>query len=531
MAINEASTTANRQIARAAGTVMAAFFLSNLIGLVRQILVTNAFGTTGVIDAFNAASTYPDLIFSLVAGGALASAFVPVLTGFLNKDDRKSAWFLSSAVGNLVFLILTLVSLVSILLAPQIVHYFLAPKYGPAQLALTVSLMRILLISPAIFGVSGLIMGILNSHQVFIWPALAPTMYWLGMIFGVLFLAPSMGIYGLAWGAVLGAVLHLLIQVPALFRLPARRYFPTLGWRFPAVREVARLMGPRLLGVAIVQLNFVINTVLATGQPVGSLTAIKVAWAVMSMPQVVIAQSIAIAALPTFSAQVARGELGQMRGSLAASLRGVLLLSIPATFGLILLRQPVIVLFFQHGVFTAHSTDLTAWALLWYTVGLVGHSVVEIVARAFYALHDTKTPVFIGVAAMSLNLVFSVAFSALFTWLGWMPHGGLALANSLATFLEMAGLLVFMRRRLDGLEGRRILAGLAQASAATLVMSLGLWFWLQATSSLPVWVTVIGGVGLGAVLYGLVVLALRVSEAKTLLGVILQKARSLTGQG
>ena len=253
-------------------------------------------------------------------------------------------------------------------------------------------------------------------------------------------------------------MLHLLIQLPALFRLPARRYFPTLGLHFPAVREVARLMGPRLLGVAIVQLNFVVNTILATGQPVGSLSSIKYAWAVMTMPQVVIAQSIAIAALPTFSAQVARGELGNMRISLAATLRGVLLLSLPATFGLILLREPVIDLLFQHGEFTAQSTDMVAWALLWYTVGLVGHSVVEIVARAFYALHDTKTPVFVGVVAMSLNLVFSLAFSALFTWLGWMPHGGLALANSLATFLEMVGLLVFMRRRLGGLEGRRILS-------------------------------------------------------------------------
>ena len=528
MTITEASTNANRQIARAAGTVMAAFILSNLVGLVRQILVTSAFGTTGVIDAFNAASTYPDLIFSLVAGGALASAFVPVLTGFLNKNDRGGAWYLSSAVGNLVFLLLTGISLVSIPLAPQIVHRNLAPDFGPAQQALTVSLMRILLISPVIFGVSGLIMGILNSHQVFIWSALAPSMYWLGMIFGVLFLVPSMGIYGLAWGAVLGAVLHLLIQLPGLFRLPARRYFPTLGLHFPAVREVASLMGPRLLGVAIVQLNFVVNTILATGQPVGSLSAIKYAWAIMTMPQVVIAQSIAIAALPTFSAQVARGELGNMRISLAATLRGVLLLSLPATFGLILLREPLIVLLFQHGEFTAQSTEMVAWALLWYTVGLLGHSVVEIVARAFYALHDTKTPVLVGAVAMSLNLVFSLAFSALFTWLGWMPHGGLALANSLATFLEMVGLLVFMRRRLGGLEGKRIITGLAQAGAATLVMSVGLWIWLQYTSSLPVWVIVLGGVSLGGLLYVSIVLALGVGEAKALFGAALRKARSLT---
>jgi putative peptidoglycan lipid II flippase len=503
---------ANRQIARAAGTVMLAFVLSNLTGLVRQILVTQAFGTTGVIDAFNAASTFPDLIFSLIAGGALASAFVPTLTGFLSREDRPGAWRLSSAVANLVFLLLMAASLASALLASQIVRHVLAPDFNPAQQALTVSIMRVLLIAPVIFGISGLLMGILNSHQIFLWPALAPSMYWLGMILGVLFLVPSMGIFGLAWGAVAGAALHLLVQLPGLLRLPGRRYFVTLGRGFPAVGEVARLMGPRLLGVAVVQLNFVVNTILATGQPVGSLSSIKYAWAIMTMPQVVIAQAIAIAALPTFSAQAARGELGSMRHSLAATLRGVLLLSVPASLGLILLREPIVSLAFQRGEFTAQSTDMVAWALLWYTAGLVGHSVVEIVSRAFYALHDTKTPVFIGAAAMSLNLLFSLAFSALFKRIGWMPHGGLALANSLATFLEMIGLLFFMRRRLTGLEGRQVLAGGVQAGAASLVMGLVIWVWLGLASSLPVWLILVGGVALGFGVYALGIWLLKVPE-------------------
>jgi putative peptidoglycan lipid II flippase len=491
---------------------MLAFVLSNLTGLVRQILVTQAFGTTGVIDAFNAASTFPDLIFSLIAGGALASAFVPTLTGFLSREDRQGAWRLSSAVANLVFLLLMAASLASAMFAPQIVGHVLAPDFNPAQQTQTVSIMRVLLIAPVIFGISGLLMGILNSHQVFLWPALAPSMYWLGMILGVLFLVPSMGIFGLAWGAVAGAALHLLVQLPGLLRLPARRYFATLGLGFPAVREVARLMGPRLLGVAVVQLNFVVNTILATGQPVGSLSSIKYAWAIMTMPQVVIAQAIAIAALPTFSAQAAQGELGHMRHSLAATLRGVMLLSVPATLGLILLREPIISLAFQRGEFTAQSTKMVAWALLWYTVGLVGHSVVEIVSRAFYALHDTKTPVFIGAVAMSLNLLFSVVFSALFLRLGWMPHGGLALANSLATFLEMIGLLVFMRRRLTGLEGRQILAGSLQAGAASLGMGLVIWVWLGLASSLPVWLTLAGGIALGFGVYALGIWLLKVPE-------------------
>jgi putative peptidoglycan lipid II flippase len=368
--------------------------------------------------------------------------------------------------------------------------------------------------SAAIFALSGLVMGILNSYQKFFIPALAPSMYQIGMIFGVLVLSPSMGIFGLAWGVLIGASLHLLMQVPSLIHLGGR-YTPTLGLKTPAVHEVARLMGPRLLGVAVVQLNFWINTRLASQHPEGSVTGIVIAFALMLMPQAAIAQSIAIAAMPTFSAQYALGKLNEMRHSLASSLRGVLLLSLPASLGLILLRKPIIVLLYQRGEFDSRSTELVAWALLWYAVGLVGHSVVEIVSRAFYALHDTKTPVFVGIAAMSLNVVFSYTFSALFFRNGWLPHGGLALANSLATALEMLGLLYLMRGRLKGLEGKSILEGGFQAVAGTAVMSLGLWFWLRQTTNLSDWQVVIGGVVIGATLYALAMLALRVKEAQS----------------
>jgi putative peptidoglycan lipid II flippase len=506
----EATPSANRQIARAAGTIMVAFALSNVVGLVRQILILRAFGTDRALDAFYAASTYPDLIFSLVAGGALSSAFIPTFTGFLAKDDRASAWKLASSITNLILLILSGLSIISAVLAPQIIRYILAPHFSTDQQTLAASLLRVLLIAPAIFGVSGLLMGILNAHQRFLLPALAPSMYWLGMIFGLWVLVPSIGIYGLAWGAVLGAFLHLAVQIPDLLKLPARSYLPTLGLDNPAVREVGRLIGPRLLGVAAVQLNFVINVMIASGLPDGSISALKVAWQVMTMPQVVIAQAIAIAALPTFSFQVARGQAAEMRTSLAATLRGVLFLSLPASLGLILLRQPLIALLFQHGSFDANSTALVAWALLWYAAGLTGHNVVEILSRAFYALHDTKTPVFVGATAMALNVVFSFAFSALFTRVGWMPHGGLALANSLATALEMTALFVLMRRRLKGLNGLSLSRGLLQAALATLGMSIVLIFWSRTQASF--WLIGLGGVTLGGLVYILLIWAMRVPE-------------------
>ncbi|MDP2975227.1 MAG: murein biosynthesis integral membrane protein MurJ, partial [Anaerolineales bacterium] len=389
-----------------------------------------------------------------VAGGALGSAFIPTFTAFLAKDERKSAWRLAAALANLVVLTLSLLAALAAIFAPQIARYALAPGLAkdPRLFALTVDLLRIQLVSTVLFGLGGLLVGILNSHQVFLIPALTPAMYQFGLIFGVLALAPRMGIYGLAWGVVIGSALYLLVQIPGLMKLPnvGRRWIPSLGLDNPSVREVIFLMGPRLFGVAIVQLNFWVNTWLASQMSAGSVSAVTYGFMLMLMAQAVIAQSVATAMMPTLAAQYALGRLSDVRSSLAASLRGVLFLSLPASVGLMLLREPIIALLYQRGNFDARSTQLVAWALLWYAAGLVGHCVMEILARAFYSLHDTKTPVLVGMLAMSLNVVFSFAFSALFTQIGWMPHGGLALANSLATELEAVTLFLLMRRRLKG---------------------------------------------------------------------------------
>jgi putative peptidoglycan lipid II flippase len=513
--------TANRQIARAAGTVMAAFILSNLIGLVKGILTLRGFGTGAEMEAYNTANRLAETLFNLVSGGALASAFIPTFTGLLTNKKTARAWRLASAIANLVIIFLIIASALSAVFAPQIVRYLLAPGFvdEPAKFNLTIQLLYIILPSVVIFGISGLMMGILNSNQVFIYPALAPSMYSIGIIFGVLVLSPSMGIFGLAWGTVLGAALHLLIQIPALLRLKFV-YQPILGLENPSVREVGRLMLPRLVGAGIVQLNFLVNTNLASRQPEGSLTAITSAFTLMMMPQALIAQAIAIASLPTFSAQVALGKMDEMRSSLASTLRAVLLLAMPSSIGLVLLREPIIRLLYQGGRFGDRSTELVAWALLWYAAGLVGHCVVEIVSRAFYALHDTKTPVMVGVLAMTLNIGFSLLFSTLFARAGWMPHGGLALANSLATAIEMVILLVVMRRRLNGLEGRSILDAVWKGAAACLVMGGVLYNWLIWGASLSLWIVTLGGLILGVTIYGAILLVFKTREIHILWGAI-----------
>lgn len=513
-------STPQKQITRAATTVMAAFVLSNLVGLIRQILIAQTFGTSRALDAFTAAQRFPDILFNLVAGGALASAFIPAFTSLLTRADRVGAWRLASGVMNLVLGVTAVISTLSAIFAPGIIR-LTAGGLAVAEQALAVQLLRILLVSPVIFGVSGLLMGILNAHQHFLLPALAPTFYWLGMIVGLVVWVPRLGILGLAWGAVLGAGLHLVVQLPGLRGLGGR-WQPDFGLNNPAVREVIRLMGPRLLGVAAVQLNFLVSTALATFLA-GGASSLDYAWRVFTMPQVILAQGLAIAALPTFSAMVARGELTAMRATLADTLRYVLFLSLPATIGLVLLREPIIALLFQRQNFDAHSTELVAWALLFYSLGLVSHSVLEIIVRAFYALQDTRTPVFIGTVAMGLNLILSFVFSFVFTQWGWWPHGGLALALTISTTLEMLALGWKIRQRLAGLEAARIWRGLWPAALASAVMGAALAIWLWASQSLSVWIVGLAGVaGGGTVFFGVAYL-LGSEEAHTLPQLILNR--------
>lgn len=523
----EKTNSDNRQIARAAGVIMLGFVLSNITSLVRTMLTANIFGASEILDAFNVAHRFPDILFNLVAGGALASAFIPTLTEFLENDDRQGGWQLISAIINWVIVILLVVCVIAWLFAGQ-VSAWIAPEFGASQLELTATLLRILLISPVIFGVSGLFMGVLNTYQRFLLPALAPTMYWLGMILGLLFLVPSMGIYGLAWGAVLGSGFHFVVQVLGILKLPDRKYSFVLGIRLPAVREVGRLMAPRLLGVSVVQINFLVNIIIGSGLPGGSISAFDFAFRIMTMPQVVIAQAISIAALPTFSAQIARGKPEEMRSSLAATLRGIIFLSLPATIGLIMLRNPIITLLYERGEFTKDDTELVAWALLWFTVGLIGHSLVEILSRAFYSMHDTKTPVGIGVVAMGLNIVFSFTFPGWFDSVGWMPIGGLALANSLATTLEMIVLLIIMHRRLKGLHSAHIFKGFLKSCISTGLMWGGLYFWLSLTGVTSIWIVGLGGIMVGGMIYFVAMWAFGVPELQVMVMAGLRRIKNFS---
>lgn len=494
-----ASSTSSPQlgrIARATVVVMVLFIASRIMGLLREIVIARQFGTSAEMDAYLAAFRLPDFLFYVVAGGALGSAFIPIFTGYLLRSDMAGAWRLASAVINWVILILWSLSVGAAIFAPWLVES-LYGGFSLEQQALTVELMRWMLIATVIFGVSGVVMGILNARQHFLLPALAPIIYNLAIILGAWLLGPAWGARGLAVGVVLGAAGHLLVQLPGLATRAGRmRYQPVLTTGEAGLQEVGRLMGPRVLGLAAVQLNFVVTTVLAASLAVGSVAALNYGWIIMLLPQGVIAQSVATALFPTLAALAAQGEQAEMRRIFATTLRNLLFLTLPATAGLLILRESIVRLL-EWGAFDARSTALTATALGFFALGLVGHAVVEIVVRAFYALKNTKTPVGVGILAMIINIALSLLLMRLFVWLGWAAHGGLALANTLAVTLEMVVLLILLRASLGGLGpvGRSV----AKMGLATVGMGLAL---LVIEPRLPAtWLGGMIGIAAGGVIY------------------------------
>ena len=543
----------NKQIARAAAIVVGGFLASGVLGLIRTSAFSVTFGASESLDAFYAAQRIPEALFVVVAGGALGSSFIPVFGRFQSEGDDAGAWRLASAVMSCVFVLATLLAVVTAIFAPVIVPTVLEPGASPAQQALTISLTQVLLLTVVIFGISGLLMAILNAQQVFTLPAVALSMYNIGQIFGALVLTrviasygthysaliphygdllarglPSDGglpVFGLAFGAVIGAVFHLLVQIPGLPRVGAKlRFLPDP--RIPGVREVLVLMGPRVLGLAVVQINFIVNVNLASGMAPGSISALTTAWTLMFFALGVIAQSVGTAVFPSLSKLAALKDMTGYKNRLAGAMRGVLFLAFPATVGLILLGEAGISLILRGGAWTATDTRATAWALGFFALGIAGHSLLEVLSRAFYALSDTWTPVVVGVASVIANVVLSLIFIRMIgspTDLSRGAFAGLALANALATLLEGATLWLLLRRRIGDLNDRSILWGAGRSLLAALAMGAVIWALLNALAGAGALLTTILGVGVGAAVFFGLALALGIEEARSVPRTLLRR--------
>ncbi|MDX1414551.1 MAG: murein biosynthesis integral membrane protein MurJ [Candidatus Promineifilaceae bacterium] len=508
-------------ILHAAGLVGAAMLLSRLVGLFREMVTRSSLGVLTVeATAYEIAKAVPETIFLIIAGGAIGSAFIPTFAAYFTRDDEAGAWHLFSAVINMITVAISLVAILAMIFAPQIVTFFYSENIAaqPQLLNQTVQLMRVMLISPIIFGASGVIMGALNARQHFLLPALAPTVYNLGIIAGALLLGPFFGTaMGLAIGTVIGAAGHLLIQIPGLVQKHAR-YAPIFTLRDPGVLKVLWLMAPRVLGQSFSELNKLLIVYLTGSMTLGTLPAFTAAFRLIILPQGVLGQAVGIAAFPTLSTLAAENKHDEMRRIISGSLRLLLFLGMPVTILLMMLRIPIITVLFERGLFGAESTELVASALLLMSLGLVALLLLEVIARSFYSLSDTLTPVLAGGVQVILMVILTLWLrDTIFAQRGWLPLGALALGFSLSNYGEVMVLLWLLRRKLGGLDGRVLWNSFWRILLSSLLMAVAMWLLLSRIENATVWVKLMAGGIVGTVVYLLSSWLLRVREAQQLL--------------
>ena len=459
-------------------TLIVIFFLGlgKVTGLLRTRLVGTTFGTGLEYDAFTAANQLPEVFVTLIAGGALAAAFIPVYAAYLTGPQAKQAARLAHATLTLVLLVLGGISALGALFAPWLTRVILVPDFPPEMQQLTAELMRIVLIQTTIFGVSGVLSSILNAHQHFALPAAAPMSLDIGYAVGVFFFVPELGIHGLAWGTVVGGLLHILIQLPALLRYRIS-YRPALGLEMAGVREIIRLMGPRIVTLGSVQVADLFIIRLTSALPPGSTSGYFYAYYLMQLPQTLLGTAIAIVIFPTMAELYNAGDVRRLKETAMTALRIIWTLTIPAGVALVMLGQPAIVIFLEGGAFDAASTRIVYGILIFFSVRVVSEATLEIVARLFYAQHNTIIPMFVALGWLVIHVVFA------YLLVGSMGVQGLALSSTIAFTIQAAVLLYLNRRRLGSLDERRLALTFGRGILAAAGMGLAIWLLGQLISS------------------------------------------------
>jgi len=464
-------------------SLLLAFFfaLDKVFAFGKSLLFNKVVGLEGM-GIFGAANNIPDYLSALLSGGALGIAIIPVLTEYLDKQGRREAWDLFSRIINLAFVITGSFSVVIILLATPIVHYVIAPGFTPEQQILTASLMRLDLVAILIFSISGLVMASLHANQHFFLPALAPILYNVGQVFGVTILSPEsglhigsiqlpafgLGLYGMVYGVIIGAALHLLIQVPGLIRYQFH-WTPILEWKSAGVKRILILLGPRVLTMASIQAYFVMRDNFASRFDTVGVGALNLGWTIQQVPETIIGTAIAVALLPSLAEFVNRGEVDNFVNTVNRALKVMLALCVPAAILLALTVRPLAGSFF--GYETSRLDLLTActWAFL---IGLVGDTWLEVAVRSFYANQDTRTPL---IAAFSQVMAFVTLASILSPIIGL---AGIPLAAALTFSTQAFILLTILNRRFPGLLKigstlpRAIIAGGAAGVVTFILMAV-----------------------------------------------------------
>lgn len=480
-----------QRIGHATMILTGAFVASRILGLLRTSMFAFVFGTTSISDAYVQAFLVPDLIFNIVAGGALSSAFIPVFVKYVaGEKDEKTAWHIASTALNLAIIIMIGLATVAIIFARQIVPIY-NPGEPPAQLDLITSLTRIMLLQAIILGGGVIVTAVLQARQNFLLAAVGTVLYNVGIIIGLLpgiFLAfqhrgsanDIVAVYAATGGVVLGAILQVAIQIPGL-RKVGMHYSFAFDWHHPGVIQIGRQMVPRVINAAMLfSTTFVdryllsfLGAVVAGGALSGLITQYYQAFQIFLLPLGIFGMAVSTAAFPTLADYVARGRMDRLRNTILETLRGILFMSIPSSIGLIVLSLPIIQVLLEHGHYTLINAQFTAIPLAFFAVGLSGHASVEILTRSFYALRDSRTPVIISIAQFIFKIALSLILINAAVWGVEWGMGGLAISTSIAGLLEAIVLVWLLHERIGGLQLRALGTFIGRVLLASLAMGLG----------------------------------------------------------
>jgi len=559
----EQPVTKQKSVARSAGIVSIAVMFSRVLGLVRETIFARYFGAGFLYDAFIVGFRIPNLLRDLFAEGALSAAFVKVFTDYQIKNSEKEAWRLASLIFNGLAVVLSVVCIAGIFLSPLFVklityNYLGDPNhyYPPEKAALATTLMQIMFPFILLVALAALAMGVLNTKGRFGIPASASTAFnivsitaGLGFAFwlsgGVWersvdkIVVPSnaaqLAIIGMSIGTLLGGAAQLLIQVPSLFAV-GFRFSLRLSFADEGVRRVMRLMGPAIIGTGAIQVKVLVDTIVASGID-GGASWLSYSFRLMQFPIGVFGVAIGTAAIPALSRLASEDNIVKFRSTLSDAIKLVFLLAIPSACGLIVLGQPIVSLIYERGEFTAFDTNMTAWALTAYSVGLASYAAVKVLSPAFYALDDAKTPMYISLASIIVHVPTSFGMMQLLSTVGVSPerpngfgHVGVALATSVVASVNFLALSVYMRKRINRLNGRDILSSLVRILIASAAMSaaaygayhlLTNYFGAKAFSVrlIEAFVPIV----LGGVTFLIVAKLLRIAELEQAIGVLRRK--------
>ncbi len=462
----------NEKLGQAASTVGGMTLISRLLGFVRDLVIAMQFGATFAADAFFVAFRIPNVQRKILSEGAISAAFIPVFTETRKQRGEEEAWKMTANLFNILLTVLITSSLALAIFAPYIIMVF-APGFlsSPEKFNLTVHLTQWMAPYFLFIGLAVFCMGILNTYNIFALPAITPAILNICMIIGTVLISPVLDqpILGLAIGVLVGGFLQFIIQIPSTLNC-GFKFIPSINWKNTEAIKVCKLMIPAIFGLAIYELNMLVDTLLASLLPEGSISYLYYGNRLVQLPLGVFGVALGVAILPMLSQQVASKNFSEMIKTIAFGIRLILFITIPATIGIIILRFPFVNTLWERGEFNRLTTEGTTIALLYYSAGLCAFCGLKVIVPAFYSLHDTKTPAKVGIYSMILNIVLNLIL------MGPLKHGGLALATSIAAIFNVALLIYLLRKRIGLMGGQKILSSVIKLFFVSGIMGIAVYF-------------------------------------------------------